>query len=103
MSAIAGNCWFHGWIAIVPSSTARKGIAGGAIGCSRVIGLKYAKSRIGLSMQNTLMSSDNGGAAPALPRLGRQRLHHNVVEHLQNLITEGMLAPGTKLNERKVR
>lgn len=35
-------------------------------------------------------------------RLERQRLHDTVVEHLRNLIVEGVLAPGTKLNEREL-
>lgn len=39
---------------------------------------------------------------PSLPRLERQRLHDTVVEHLRNLIVEGALAPGMKLNEREL-
>jgi DNA-binding GntR family transcriptional regulator len=35
-------------------------------------------------------------------RLERQRLHDTVVQHLRNLIVEGVLAPGTKLNEREL-
>lgn len=42
------------------------------------------------------------GSSPILPKVERQRLHDAVVEHLQNLIIEGVLAPGTKLNEREV-
>ncbi len=42
------------------------------------------------------------GSSPILPKVERQRLHDAVVEHLQNLIIEGILAPGTKLNEREV-
>ena len=39
----------------------------------------------------------------AIPmRLERQRLHDTVVAHLRNLIVEGVLAPGTKLNEREL-
>lgn len=53
-------------------------------------------------MQNTLTSSEKNKNEPAFPRLERQRLHDTVVEHLQNLIIEGVLAPGTKLNEREV-
>lgn len=37
-----------------------------------------------------------------MPKVERQRLHDAVVEHLQNLIIEGVLAPGVKLNEREV-
>jgi DNA-binding GntR family transcriptional regulator len=47
----------------------------------------------------TINARDNG---PDLPKVERQRLHDAVVEHLQNLIVEGVLAPGTKLNEREV-
>jgi DNA-binding GntR family transcriptional regulator len=40
------------------------------------------------------------------PRLSlkveRQRLHDIVVEHLRSFITEGVLPPGTKLNEREL-
>jgi DNA-binding GntR family transcriptional regulator len=40
------------------------------------------------------------------PRLSlkveRQRLHDVVVEHLRSFITEGVLPPGTKLNEREL-
>lgn len=53
-------------------------------------------------MQNTLTSSETNNNGPAFPRVERQRLHDTVVEHLQNLIIEGVLAPGTKLNEREV-
>ncbi|HZV66192.1 MAG TPA: GntR family transcriptional regulator [Telluria sp.] len=49
---------------------------------------------------------ENGGpletAAPVFPRLERQRLHDTVIEHLQKLIIEGVLEPGSKLNEREV-
>ncbi|QCP51905.1 GntR family transcriptional regulator [Trinickia violacea] len=37
-----------------------------------------------------------------LPKVERQRLHDTVVEHLRGFIVEGMLAPGTKLNEREL-
>ncbi|HEV7816118.1 MAG TPA: GntR family transcriptional regulator [Janthinobacterium sp.] len=37
-----------------------------------------------------------------LPKLERQRLHDTVVEHLRNLIVEGLLVPGVKLNEREL-
>tara|TARA_R110001599_G_scaffold64023_3_gene179100 strand:- start:732454 stop:733173 length:720 start_codon:yes stop_codon:yes gene_type:complete len=53
-------------------------------------------------MQNTLDVNDQITAAPNLPKVERQRLHDAVVEHLQNLIIEGVLAPGVKLNEREV-
>jgi DNA-binding GntR family transcriptional regulator len=38
----------------------------------------------------------------ALPRLERLRLHDTVVDHLRNFVVEGLLAPGVKLNERKL-
>lgn len=53
-------------------------------------------------MQNTLGGGENSNGGPLLPRVERQRLHDAVVEHLQNLIIEGVLAPGMKLNEREV-
>ncbi|MER1966600.1 GntR family transcriptional regulator [Castellaniella sp. GW247-6E4] len=37
-----------------------------------------------------------------LPRVARLRLHDTVVEHLRNYIVEGVLPPGTKLNEREL-
>lgn len=40
--------------------------------------------------------------AAQLPKVARLRLHDSVVEHLRNFIVEGMLAPGTKLNEREL-
>ena len=40
--------------------------------------------------------------APALPKVERLRLHDTVVDHLRNFIVEGLLAPGVKLNERKL-
>lgn len=60
------------------------------------------KYQINLSMQNTVNSDENHKGGPDLPRVERQRLHDAVVEHLQNLIIEGVLQPGTKLNEREV-
>ena len=52
-------------------------------------------------MQNT-----NGEMAelgrPTVTRVERQRLHDTVVAHLRNLIVEGALAPGIKLNEREL-
>lgn len=50
-------------------------------------------------MQNPI---DETGATPVLPRLERQRLHDTVVEHLRKFITEGVLKPGMKLNEREL-
>jgi DNA-binding GntR family transcriptional regulator len=53
-------------------------------------------------MQNTNSESGQQTAGPATMRLERQRLHDTVVEHLRHLIVEGVLAPGTKLNEREL-
>ncbi|MES2025976.1 MAG: GntR family transcriptional regulator [Pseudomonadota bacterium] len=53
-------------------------------------------------MQNTLIAGENNNSSPDMPRMERQRLHDAVVEHLQRLIIEGVLAPGMKLNEREV-
>jgi len=39
---------------------------------------------------------------PALPKVERRRLHDTVVDHLRNFIVEGLLAPGVKLNERRL-
>ena len=52
-------------------------------------------------MQNT---EDTGPllGAPLIPKVERQRLHDTVIEHLRGFITEGVLAPGTKLNEREL-
>ncbi len=52
-------------------------------------------------MQNTYSTHDKLDPPQDFPRLERQRLHDTVVEHLQNLIIDGTLAPGTKLNERE--
>jgi DNA-binding GntR family transcriptional regulator len=52
-------------------------------------------------MQNTFTNNEKNNG-PDLPRMERQRLHDAVVEHLQTLIIEGVLAPGVKLNEREV-
>jgi DNA-binding GntR family transcriptional regulator len=43
-----------------------------------------------------------GSAAPALPKVERQRLHDTVVDHLRRFIVEGVLEPGRKLNEREL-
>jgi DNA-binding GntR family transcriptional regulator len=51
-------------------------------------------------MQNTEMPSQN--VVPVLPKVERQRLHDTVVDHLRTFIVEGLLAPGTKLNEREL-
>lgn len=53
-------------------------------------------------MQNTNAAPAPGISDPAFPKLERQRLHDTVVEHLQTLIIEGVLAPGSKLNEREL-
>jgi DNA-binding GntR family transcriptional regulator len=46
--------------------------------------------------------SETSVSKPALPKVERQRLHDTVVEHLRNLIVEGVLAAGMKLNEREL-
>ncbi|MGI3747191.1 MAG: GntR family transcriptional regulator [Janthinobacterium lividum] len=52
-------------------------------------------------MQNFDELSDQ--PAPRLiPKVERQRLHDIVIDHLRGFITEGVLAPGTKLNEREL-
>ncbi|QQE07543.1 GntR family transcriptional regulator [Cupriavidus sp. ISTL7] len=55
-------------------------------------------------MQNSAEGAPlpDSGATPLLPRLERQRLHDTVVEHLRKFITEGVLKPGMKLNEREL-
>jgi DNA-binding GntR family transcriptional regulator len=40
--------------------------------------------------------------AQSLPKVERLRLHDTVVDHLRGFIVEGLLAPGVKLNERKL-
>lgn len=60
-----------------------------------------AKSEGGFCMQYP----DSAGPAAldrVLPKVERQRLHDTVVEHLRTFITEGILAPGQKLNEREL-
>lgn len=52
-------------------------------------------------MQNTDKTQDIS-TATQLSRLTRLRLHDAVVEHLRNFIVEGVLPPGTKLNEREL-
>src|SRR6476620_3680188 len=52
-------------------------------------------------MQNT--EADSGSSSfLAVTKVERMRLHDTVVGHLRNLIVEGALAPGVKLNERKL-
>ncbi|MDE2288929.1 MAG: GntR family transcriptional regulator [Burkholderiales bacterium] len=53
-------------------------------------------------MQNSANQADLSAATPALPKVTRLRLHDTVVEHLRNFIVEGVLKPGTKLNEREL-
>lgn len=52
-------------------------------------------------MQNVEAFAGPENARPLL-KVERQRLHDVVVEHLRTFITEGVLAPGTKLNEREL-
>jgi DNA-binding GntR family transcriptional regulator len=42
------------------------------------------------------------GSPRLMPKVERQRLHDTVVEHLRSFITEGVLSPGKKLNEREL-
>ncbi|MGY8524907.1 GntR family transcriptional regulator [Paracidovorax citrulli] len=53
-------------------------------------------------MQKTSDDPAEPVSGPLLPRLERQRLHDTVVDHLRRFITEGVLAPGMKLNEREL-
>lgn len=52
-------------------------------------------------MQNFEEFAEQRNTRPML-KVERQRLHDVVVEHLRNFITEGVLAPGKKLNEREL-
>ena len=52
-------------------------------------------------MQNSSVQAQ-APVVPQLPKVARLRLHDSVVEHLRNFIVEGVLAPGTKLNEREL-
>jgi DNA-binding GntR family transcriptional regulator len=52
-------------------------------------------------MQNSATQPDSS-SVPLLPKVARLRLHDTVVEHLREFIVEGVLAPGTKLNEREL-
>ena len=52
-------------------------------------------------MQNT--ENDSGASSfLTVTKVERMRLHDTVVTHLRNLIVEGALAPGMKLNEREL-
>jgi DNA-binding GntR family transcriptional regulator len=52
-------------------------------------------------MQNT--ENDRGTSGfTVVTKVERMRLHDTVVTHLRNLIVEGALAPGMKLNEREL-
>lgn len=51
-------------------------------------------------MQNTILV--DLPLATQIPKVARQRLHVAVVEHIRGLIVEGILKPGTKLNEREL-
>lgn len=55
-------------------------------------------------MQNLVSEQIADSTVPAfsVPRLARQHLHDTVVEHLRDLIVEGVLPPGMKLNEREL-
>src|ERR1700712_2475539 len=61
-----------------------------------------AEYKIRFGMQNTFYDAEKRDKEGAFPKVERQRLHDTVVEHLQKLIIEGVLAPGVKLNEREV-
>ncbi|MFJ3483147.1 GntR family transcriptional regulator [Pseudomonas sp. NPDC090202] len=52
-------------------------------------------------MQNFEEFVEQGSSRLTL-KVERQRLHDVVVEHLRSFITEGVLAPGKKLNEREL-
>ena len=52
-------------------------------------------------MQNTEIDGASSSFL-AVTKVERQRLHDTVVTHLRNLIVEGALAPGMKLNEREL-
>lgn len=52
-------------------------------------------------MQNLNTKTDQA-SAPVLSKVLRLRLHDTVVEQLRNFIVEGVLAPGTRLNEREL-
>jgi DNA-binding GntR family transcriptional regulator len=56
-------------------------------------------------MQNAEFGQDDPSESQVgslISKLERPRLHDTVVEHLRNWIVEAVLAPGTKLNERKL-
>lgn len=52
-------------------------------------------------MQNAILLPKKGTPAK-LSKVTRLRLHDTVVEYLRNFIVEGVLSPGTKLNEREL-
>lgn len=52
-------------------------------------------------MQNTEIDGATSGFI-GVTKVERMRLHDTVVTHLRNLIVEGALAPGMKLNEREL-
>ncbi|MCU1716117.1 GntR family transcriptional regulator [Pseudomonas sp. 5P_3.1_Bac2] len=52
-------------------------------------------------MQNT-QSAEPSSPLQLMPKVERQQLHDTVLEHLRSFITEGILLPGTKLNERQL-
>ncbi|MDN5843749.1 MAG: GntR family transcriptional regulator [Alcaligenaceae bacterium] len=52
-------------------------------------------------MQNAILLPKKG-VSPKLAKVTRLRLHDTVVEYLRNFIVEGVLSPGTKLNEREL-
>jgi DNA-binding GntR family transcriptional regulator len=52
-------------------------------------------------MQNTEIDGATSGFL-GVTKVERMRLHDTVVTHLRNLIVEGALAPGMKLNEREL-
>ncbi len=41
-------------------------------------------------------------AIAGIPKVERPRLHNTVTEHLRKFIVEGLLPPGSKLNEREL-
>ena len=53
-------------------------------------------------MQHTFQSVEQYDTSPGFPKVERQRLHDLVVEHLQKMIIEGAIEPGSKLNEREL-
>lgn len=62
-------------------------------------GKMHTKQHYGFCMQN---SEFHGNKPSMLPKVERLRLHDAVIDHLRQFIIEGVLAPGTKLNEREL-